>query len=248
MSIDEAILKARIENSVPNTVRLYRWKPSAVSIGKFQKIEKEVHLENCKKYGVDIVRRITGGGTVYHDADGEITYSVVVNKKDFRTEDIAAIYARIYAGLVNALKVLGVIADFNVGNERTCPNLTARGKKISGSAQAHKRGTVLQHGTLLVDVDLLRMFTYIGVPWAKTCMEIANIAEGRITSLKRELGRVSSAEEVSIALTEGFQKAFKIQLAEGELTGFELDLAEKIREEKYATDEWNYKGKSVQSE
>ncbi|MGB9779129.1 MAG: lipoate--protein ligase family protein, partial [Candidatus Bathyarchaeales archaeon] len=72
MAIDEAILTARIHNLIPNTIRFYRWKPSAVSIGKFQNIQNEVNIENCKKYGVDVVRRITGGGTVYHDAEGEI--------------------------------------------------------------------------------------------------------------------------------------------------------------------------------
>jgi lipoate-protein ligase A len=82
MAIDEAILDARINGIVPNTVRFYRWNPSAVSIGKFQNIENEVYLENCLKHGVDVVRRITGGGTVYHDVEGEITYSVVASKDD----------------------------------------------------------------------------------------------------------------------------------------------------------------------
>src|SRR5208283_3711959 len=76
MAIDEAILTARIAGQVPNTLRFYRWQPSAVSIGKNQNPEAEVYLDACTQLGVDMVRRVSGGGTVYHDYDGEVTYSV----------------------------------------------------------------------------------------------------------------------------------------------------------------------------
>jgi lipoate-protein ligase A len=244
MAVDEAILTARIRNLVPNTIRFYRWNPSAVSIGKFQNIQKEAHVENCKQYGVDIVRRITGGGTVYHDSEDEITYSVVASKQDLKVSDITTAYARIYAGLVEALRLLGITADFSEGNQKTCPNLTIKGKKISGSAQAHKSAVVLQHGTLLLDVDLERMFALLRVPWGKTCMEVVNVAKSKITSMNIELGKEVSIEKVTNALVEGFQKALDIRLAESELTSFEQGLAEKLRREKYATDGWNFHGES----
>ena len=239
MAIDEAILNAKIENFVPNTIRFYQWKPSAVSIGKFQDTEKQVHLDNCRKHNVDVVRRITGGGTVYHDTEDEITYSVIANKEDLKAKDITAVYAKIYAGLAEAIKILGITADFNEGNAKTCPNLTVNGKKISGSAQSHKRGVVLQHGTLLLDVDLEKMFTFLRVPWANTLMEIINVAKHKITSLKKELGKDVSVREAYQALIDGFQKALNIQLASGELTSYEHELAEKLHREKYTTDEWN---------
>jgi lipoate-protein ligase A len=242
MAIDEAILQAKIKNSIPNTLRLYRWKPSAVSIGRFQKIENEVQLDNCRKLGVDVVRRITGGGTVYHDAEDEITYSVVVSKKDLETEDVSAIYARIYAGLAEALRTLGIKADFNQGSTKTCPNLMVNGKKISGSAQSHKMGVVLQHGTLLMDADLRRMFTLLRVPWAKTCMEVVDVAKNKITSISAELGEKLSTKTVSTALVQGFQIAFNIELANTILSQGELALADKLYREKYATDMWNLHG------
>jgi len=243
MAIDEAVLTAKIENRVPNTLRLYCWKPSAVSIGKFQVIENEVQVDNCKKLGVDVVRRITGGGTVYHDAENEITYSVVADKASLETQDIAAVYAKIYAGLVETLRILGITADFNEGNARTCPNLTVRGRKISGSAQCHKSGVVLQHGTLLFDVNLKRMFTLLRVPWAKTCMEVVNVAKDKITSINDELGRAASMEKVSQAWIEGFQKGLNMKLAAGELTSYERELAQRLCTKKYGTDNWNMQGK-----
>ena len=244
MTIDEAILKARIENLVPNTLRFYCWKPSAVSIGKFQNIENEVHLENCRKHGINVVRRITGGGTVYHDAEDEITYSVIVRKEDLDAKYITDVYAKIYAGLAEALKILGLTADFNEGNLKTCPNLTVNGKKISGSAQCHKRGVVLQHGTLLLDVDLEKMFTFLRVPWAKTCMEVVTVARHKHTSIKKELGKDVSVTEVYQALINGFQRALNIRLVEGKVTSYEREFAEKLYKEKYATDDWNFNGKS----
>jgi len=244
MAIDEAILKARIENLVPNTIRFYRWKPSAVSIGKFQSIEKEVHLDNCRKHGVDVVRRITGGGTVYHDAEDEITYSAIANKEDLEAKDITAVYAKIYAGLAEAVKILGLTADFNEGNAKTCPNLTVNGKKISGSAQSHKKGVVLQHGTLLIDVNLQKMFTILRVPWATTCMQVVNIAKNRITSIQKETARNITIGEVERALIQGFERTLNTKLAEGELTTYERELVEKLYRQKYTTNDWNFHGKS----
>jgi lipoate-protein ligase A len=243
MAIDEAILNARTKNLVPNTIRLYRWNPSAVSIGKFQKIENEVNLDSCLEYGVDVVRRITGGGAVYHDAEGEITYSIIAATRDLKTQDIAHVYRKIYSGIAEALKILGITTDFSEGNIKTCPNLTVKGKKISGSAQSHKKGIVLQHGTVLVDVNLAKMFTFLRVPWAKTRAEIVNVAKNRITSIREETGKTVPLQEMEQALIHGFEKALKIELADAELTPYESELADRLYREKYSTNEWNFEGK-----
>jgi len=245
MAVDEAILRARIAGKVPNTLRFFRWKPSAVSIGRFQEIQKEVLVENCKKHGIDIVRRISGGGAIYHDYNGEITYSVTVATQDLGTEDIFAAYNHICNGLIEAIKILGINADFNPGDAKNCPNVSMNGRKISGSAQSHKSRILLQHGTLLVDVDLKKMFMFLNVPWAKTCMEVVNVAEKKITSVKQELGSSVSIKEACQALVKGFEKALKISLKEGELTKYEQKLAEKLCNEKYSTDEWNFNGKTA---
>jgi len=244
MATDEAILRARINDEIPNTVRFYRWDPSAISIGKFQDIENEVQLHSCKKCGVDVVRRITGGGTVYHDAQYELTYSVIAEKEDLRARDITEVYARIYTGLSEALRILGVTADFSEGNVKTCPNLTVNGKKISGSAQCHKSGVVLQHGTLLVNVDLERMFELLRVPWAKTCVEVIEVARHRITSITDELKRNISMNELESVLVDGFQKALGMVLKGGDLTRHELELAKALFEVKFTTSDWNYFGRS----
>jgi lipoate-protein ligase A len=247
MAIDEAILTARTIERCPNTLRLYSWKPSAVSVGKNQNPENEVHLDNCRKLGVDVVRRPSGGGTVYHDERDEVTYSLIAKTDDLGVKDIAAVYAKVYDGIRDALRLLGITADFNEGDAKNCPNLTVKGRKISGSSQAHKRETVLQHGTLLLDVDLEKMFTLLRVSWAKTCMEVVGVAKNKITSVKGELGHVVSAETAANALATGFKNALCAQMVEGELAAFEVGLAQKLCREKYATDDWNLHGKSIVS-
>jgi len=242
MAIDEAVLRSRIRGKAPNTIRFYQWNPSAVSIGRFQNVHDEVNVENCKKYGVDIVRRITGGGAVYHDKRDEITYSVIVGREDLGAEDVTVAYNKICNGLTNALELLGVRADFNPGDPKNCPNIAINGRKISGSAQSFKGGAVLQHGTLLLSVDLEKMFTFLRVPWARTCMEIVNVAERKITSLEKELGAETTVEQAYAALVEGFRNALEMNLSEGTLTLEELDIAERLRRKKFANQDWTFLG------
>jgi len=244
MAIDEAITTARVGDHVSNTLRFYRWNPSAVSIGRFQNMLNEVNVEKCREHGVDIVRRITGGGAVYHDSKDEITYSVVVKEKDFGTQDVVYAYNKICNGLIQAAKMLDLRASFSPGDQRNCPNIAVNGKKISGSAQHHKGGVLLQHGTFLLDADLPRMFTYLRVPWARTIEEIVCVAGDRITSVKRELKHDILAEKAAEALIQGFRQALEVELEGGVLTDEEQELASKLRKEKYSKDSWNSKGEA----
>ena len=239
MAIDEAILTARIAKMVPNTLRLYKWKPSAVSIGRFQEARNEVNVENCREHSVDIVRRISGGGTVYHDDFGEVTYSVVLDGESLKSTDVVSVYNVICRGIIETARILGIKADFNSGDPKQCPNITIDGKKISGSAQYHTKDTFLQHGTFLVDVDAEKMFTFLRVPWAKTLKIVTCVAEKKLTSIRHELGTQPSEETVCRALVKGFENALDIELSEGDLTVYEKDIAERLRKQKYATDAWN---------
>ncbi len=168
-------------------MRFYRWQPSAVSIGRNQNPENEVYLDTCKQLGVDVVRRISGGGTVYHDFEGEVTYSVIAKTSDLGTADITTVYYKIYGAITDALRLLGVPADFSSGDAKNCPNLTVNGKKISGSSQTITRGVVLQHGTFLRSVDLPKMFQLLKLKDA-SCTQAADIAKRKITSIQNELG------------------------------------------------------------
>ena len=126
MALDEAIVTARSKNLVPNTLRFFRWNPSAVSIGYFQSMEEEVDIEACNKRDVDYVRRRTGGGAVYHDKDGELTYSLIVNS-DHRliSDDFQKTYETLCSGLVSGLRRIEIPAEFKAIND-----IIVDGKKI----------------------------------------------------------------------------------------------------------------------
>jgi lipoate-protein ligase A len=243
MAIDEAILQSRIENLVPNTIRLYQWQPGAVSIGKNQNPNQTVHREKCDELGIDIVRRNSGGGTVFHDQTGELTYSVTAPIRDLNARDITQVYTIIYAAITDALRLLGIPADFSLGNQKNCPNLTVKSRKISGSAQTVKRNIVQQHGTLLLNANLPLMFQLLQIKGINNCVLAAQIAKRKITSVKNELGHAITTETASNALIQGFKAILKIQLNQAQLTMYEQALAKKLHTSKYATSNWNQIGK-----
>ena len=242
MAVDEAVFAARIADKVPNTLRFYRWQPSAVSLGRNQDPEVEVYLEDCRRLGVDVVRRISGGGTVYHDFEGEVTYSVNAKVADLGSADVTSVYARIYEAVKDALRLLGITADFSSGDAKNCPNMTVGGKKISGSSQTISRSVVLQHGTVLRSVDLPKMFSLLKLRDV-SCSQAVDIAKRKITSIQDQLGHSVMPETVANALAQGFRAMLRVQLEPGELTPYELALAEKLCREKYGTDLWNFEGK-----
>jgi lipoate-protein ligase A len=244
MAIDEAILQSRTENLVPNTLRLYQWQPSAVSIGKNQNLQDVAYVDNCHKLGVDIVRRNSGGGTVFHDQKGELTYSLTAQISDLDATDTTAVYMRVYAAITDALRLLGIPADYSSGNQKNCPNLTVNDHKISGSAQTVKRNIVQQHGTLLLSIDLPRMFQFLRIQGVDNCGVAAQIAQRKITSIQNELGHAVTAETAANALMQGFKAILKIQLQPAKLTLYEQALAKKLYASKYATDKWTQNAKT----
>jgi lipoyltransferase/lipoate-protein ligase len=229
MAIDEAILDGLREGTSPPTIRFYGWDPSAVSIGRFQGLEYEVNLAACRAAGVDVVRRITGGGAVYHDRDGEVTYSILGPANLF-PERIPDSYRSICDDVVNALRLLGIPAEFSPIND-----IMVEGRKISGNAQTRKSGLFLQHGTVLYQVDVEKMFALLSVSPEK-------ISDKLIRSVKKRVTSVCEYQQAPLqALAEAMQTAFQNSRATqmGDYSPAELERARQLAEEKYATQAWN---------
>jgi len=231
MAIDEALLKLNSEGKSLNTVRFWRWLPSTVSIGCFQSAELEVDFDAARRYGVDVVRRITGGGAVFHDHGGELTYSVVCGQ-ECMPDDIIESYELICEGLIGGFRRLGLQADFRPIND-----VQVGGKKISGSAQTRRWGSVLQHGTVLIDPDVRLMFELLKVSPEKISDKFISSVYERVTTVALELGRKPGFDEVRVAMRDGFTDALGAKLLEEELTTEELELADMLKP-KYASEEW----------
>lgn len=230
MALDEAMLTARIKGIVPNTLRFFSWNPAAITIGFFQGLEKEVDVKKAKRFGIDVVRRYTGGGAVLHEH--ELTYSLAVSEKEIQG-DIISSYNKLCSGIILGLKEMGLNAEFKPVND-----IIVNGKKISGNGQTRKNGVILQHGTVLLDVDLEKMFSVLRVPDEKIKDKLITAASERVTSLKKELNRTVTMKETENALIKGFEKSMKIELKQGNFTEFEKNLAEKLCIEKYSNEKW----------
>ncbi len=231
MAMDEAILEAVSAGDSPPTLRLYGWEPHAVSIGYFQSIFLEVDIDECGRLGVDIVRRLTGGGAVYHDA--ELTYSLIM-PKDMLPEDILSSYKLICNGIVEGMSTLGIVSEFAPLND-----IISGGKKISGNAQTRRMGCVLQHGTVLLDVDVDKMFSVLRVPDEKSKGKLIENVKQRVTSISHKLGFQPPNEEVCKALSEGFASVLAAELEDGELTKTEMERSRVLSTERYGQSSWN---------
>ena len=124
MAIDRAVMVSHSMKAVPPTVRFYGWKPSAISIGYFQSLDDEVELETCNKLKIDYVRRITGGGAVFHD--NELTYSIVISESHPSiSKNILDSYGRICGAIVKGLNNIGIESIYAQIND-----IISNGKKI----------------------------------------------------------------------------------------------------------------------
>ncbi len=229
MALDEAVSNGIRNLTSPPTIRFYGWRPSAVSIGRFQSFHDEVDLRRCKELGVDVVRRRTGGGAVFHDGEGEITYSLIASERAM-PKDINGAYQEICGYIVSALATLGVRSQFSPVND-----ILVDGKKISGSAQSRRDSVFLQHGTLLLDVNLEKMFGLLKISDVKNAGRDLASASGRVTSLKAHSD--ATRQEVLYALERAFLVGRNCQ--QGGWSGMELKEADKLASLRYRAIEWN---------
>jgi lipoate-protein ligase A len=248
MAVDEAVFRLNRREAQPPTLRFFGWRPPAVSLGYFQKTSREIDVETCRRDGIDIVRRPTGGKAVLHEH--ELTYSLVASSDHpLFTGDILGTYRVISACIVEALKRLGLTPEMvsegrsAVGTplEAYCfaaPSkyeLLVGGRKICGSAQVRGGGAFLQHGSLLIDVDPTRAAAVMRIP--------ADGISGSTTTLREQLGRVIGADELARVLRGAFEDTLGITLVEEVLTAAEEALKERLLAGKYGTERWNLEGK-----
>lgn len=230
MALDEAVLYLR-KNSDFNTIRFYGWDPSAVSIGYFQNLDDEVNVDYAYNKNIKLIRRITGGGAVYHWKEGEITYSIVVTPDVVHNVNVKESYGLLFSGIINGLKSLGLDAEWTGIND-----ISINGRKISGNAQTRKYGNILQHGTILLDVNPQEMFSVLKVSDEKIKDKMIKNIYDRVTSLKNA-GINKQRDEIISSFIEGYKKSLPGEYFYGSFSSEEISLAKKIYE-KYSSMEW----------
>ena len=220
MAVDEFLLY----NCKEPILRIYGWSRPCISIGYFQNID-EVDYKKCNDMNVDVVRRITGGGAVFHDI--ELTYSFVT--KNF-PQSIMESYKEISEVIIQALKNLGLDAKFSPLND-----VTVDGKKVCGNAQTRKNSTLLQHGTILLEVDVEKMFSLLNVP-------IEKISDKKILDVKNRVAGISKTfDQVSDALKSSVRDVFECELVPFKLNQEDLESCQKLMDEKFSSKNWTFR-------
>lgn len=212
MDADLALLDQVAAGAMP-ALRLYRWSQPALSLGRFQP-DDDVDDIGCRHYGVEVVRRPTGGRALLHGAD--LTYAVVMPRPSGGQGSIEAVYLLLAGALTAGLARLGVEAVVARSDGPAGPvcfasqqgaDLRVGERKLCGSAQLHRDGVLLQHGALLLD----------RLPFDETdLLRGAGEREGRArlrsaTVTMRELGAPTDVRTVADALADGFAEALDLR-------------------------------------
>jgi lipoate-protein ligase A len=245
MAIDRALLAIHANGKSPPTLRLYQWRPPAVSLGYFQK-RHDLDLEACRRRGYEVVRRPTGGRAVLHLED--LTYAVIAGTAEGMPSAVTAAYHLIAQGLLHAFRLLGIEAK--MGRERgdsqqkdICFLRCARGaivhrqKKLVGSAQTWHASSLLQHGSIIVRPQVEAWLALVR-PEGESPADLRARLAARLTSVEEILGWTPKVTDLKEAVRQGMAKALGVELQPGELSREEwtlaLDLANQEEEKQYA--------------
>ncbi|WP_224447725.1 lipoate--protein ligase family protein [Haloprofundus salilacus] len=239
MALDEIAAETAADGG-PRTVRVYRWEPSTLSLG-YRQEPQTVDWALCEREGITVTRRQTGGGGIYHDAYGDISYSITAPAAELPSR-LLDCYHLLCTPVLDGFERMGVDADFAdeqlpAIHQPACylrelhpaHDVVAGGRKISGNAQYRRRDAVIQHGSLTYSVLADR---HLGV-FADPGIDAKAFRE-RVTGID-EQADISREEAVS-ALEDALGEW--VEAEEGEWTDEELDRARTRAREKYESDDW----------
>jgi lipoate-protein ligase A len=246
MAVDEVLLEGHVAShaSAAPTLRLYGWRPAALSLGRFQQASTAHDPSYLRENGIDLVRRPSGGGAVLHEY--ERTYAVVgrLRGEPF-PGSVLDTYRAVARALCSALGLLGLVARAQGSQGRadrsqaacfgapSAHEIEVAGLKLAGSAQLRRRGAFLQHGSLLLRADAQRLARAIGLD---------EPPQG-YTDLTRALGEAPAVEELDRCLVGAFEKTFSTRLEPDELAPDEIERATRLRCWKYQTAVWTMEGR-----
>ena len=250
MALDEALLLGRLAGVAPPTLRFFSLHPATISLGYGQALDERIAMEAASALGIGLVRRPTGGSAILHEGpELELTYSVAARAGDFEgAGDLLETYRWIGAALAAGINRLGAPVEMvpvQPSDPTAMPTfcfartgsyeLEVAGLKVVGSAQRRQGSGFLQHGAVMLGAApdrLRRVFPTERDPLAG------------MTTLEAVLGRRPSFEETLTALADGFRAVHGLELTPGGLTDEELERAEALVRDKYATERWTRSGRA----
>jgi len=258
MALDEALLEWHSNGEIGPVLRFYEWEPATLSIGYFQNVEKEINMDEVKKNGLGFVRRPTGGRGVLHEH--ELTYSVIVSESyPEMPESVTQAYRVISGGLLEGFRNLDLDASFSVpqtekqNNDLKNPKsavcfdtpswyeLVVEGKKVAGSAQTRQKGVILQHGAILLSLDVDKLISLFNFKSEEHRELMRKSLPEKAVAIDRLVNRSVSIKECTDAFSKGFESALDMKLEPLELTEQQIEFVMEIERKKYANDDWTYR-------
>jgi len=216
LAIEETIFLTINLGKSPNTLFICKNQPSVI-IGISEKVEEVVNLDLCRKYGINIVRRYTGGGTVFHDL-GNLNWSIMWKKKEnafIEMDGIYKVYHEVGSIIVEAIHKSGVNAYFNPPN-----SIFVAGKKVSGMAMYVKKNAILCHGTLLVDSNL----EFLSMLLKQVKYNVTNLCQNNL---------IIEQKEIVLNIIQSLKKKINCDIKKGLLNKIELFKINEIPASKY---------------
>lgn len=220
IALERAMLAAHSQGRIPHTLRFLRFTPCAL-VGYHQGIEQELRLDYCRAQGIEVQRRVTGGGAIYFD-EGQLGWELYLDRSALGVRDMDGIARRICEAAARAIGALGVDARFRPRND-----IEVDGRKISGTGGVFEGDSFLYQGTLLVRFDIERMLRVLRIPTEKLTDKAIASACQRVVSLEDLLGHAPPMVRAQRALAEGFAEALDVTFEPGELTEWERRTAER---------------------
>jgi len=229
LAFEEAFVRVRAHNYIDDTLRIWRNR-NAVVIGYFQRMGEEVDMGSASEYNVEVVRRFTGGGAVYHDL-GNINYAIVTSGVG---RDLAYVFKYLINGLVYALNKIGLEARLENIND-----VVVGSYKISGTAASLRWGVYFLHGSILFNTDLNLLYSVLKVPKIKLIDKGVSDVKYRVKNIIDILGRDIRYSEIVDALAYGFSKLLGKEYYFDMPSKLEYEVARALYDLRYSREKWN---------
>lgn len=230
MALDDLMLDDVAAGRRPPTLRIWEWAGPAVVMGRFQSLRNEVDAEAARRHGIEVVRRISGGGAMFIEPGNTITYSIVAPVTLVEGMTFEQAYAFMDQWVIAALDTLGIKAWYQPLND-----ITSSVGKIAGAAQARRGRAVLHHVTMAYDIDAVRMLEVLRVGREKLSDKGTTSAQKRVDPLRSQTGLPRDA--VIERMIDTF-RSLHGGLVPDTLRADELARAQALARDKFATPGW----------
>lgn len=233
MAFNRALLEGRQSGVTPPTLRFLRFEPCAL-LGFHQDAAQELDLGYCRNHGIQVQRRLTGGGAIYFDRT-QLGWELYLDKQVFGTGDMTAIARQVCEAAADGMRRLGVDARYRPRND-----IEVDGRKLSGTGGAFDGDAVLYQGTLLIDYDVEHMFRALRIPAEKISDKAIADAQARVVNLRELLGDATpDIPAIQQEMAAAFGEAFGVEVVPGPLLDNEQELFQAALTE-IDRDEWVY--------